>query len=101
MSNENKNELWDSKIEDIKKGYIERDEYYKCLICNEVYTKGRIYEVNSYLYEAKKAMELHIKEYHKSMLDYLLNMNTAYTGITEVQRELIILIVQGLSLIHI
>ena len=70
---------------------------YKCLICNEVYTKGRIYEVNSYLYEAKKAMELHIKEYHKSMLDYLLNMNTAYTGITEVQRELIILIVQGLS----
>lgn len=97
MSNENKNELWDSKIEDIKKGYIERDEYYKCLICNEVYTKGRIYEVNSYLYEAKKAMELHIKEYHKSMLDYLLNMNTAYTGITEVQRELIVLIVQGLS----
>ena len=36
MSNENKNELWDSKIEDIKKGYIERDEDYKCLICNEV-----------------------------------------------------------------
>lgn len=42
MSNENKNELWDSKIEDIKKGYIERDEYYKCLICNEVYESVKL-----------------------------------------------------------
>ena len=31
------------------------------------------------------------------MLDYLLNMNTSYTGITEVQRELILLITQGLN----
>ena len=31
------------------------------------------------------------------MLDYLLNMNTSYTGITEVQRELIVLIAQGLN----
>lgn len=97
MSKESKNELWDSNIQDIKKGYIEKDDYYKCLICNEIYTKGRIYDVDSYLYDAKKAAELHINKNHNSMLDYLLNMNTAYTGITEVQRELIILIAQGLT----
>ena len=37
MSKDNKNELWDSSIDEIEKGYIEKEEYYKCLICNEVY----------------------------------------------------------------
>lgn len=97
MSKDNKTELWDSSIEEIQKGYIEKEEYYKCLICNEVYTKGRIYEDDSYLYDAKKATEIHIRKNHKSMLEYLLNMNTGYTGITEVQRELIVLIAQGLT----
>lgn len=97
MSNYNKNELWDSNVEDIKKGYLEKEEFYKCLICNETFIKGRIYEINSYLYDAKKATEMHIESFHNSMLEYLLNMNTAYTGITEVQRELIVLISQGLT----
>ena len=88
MSN-NKNEFWNTSIENIKNGYVESKEQYKCLICDEVFIKGRIYEIDSYLYDAKKAMEFHIKNTHNSMLDYLLNMNTAYTGITEVQRELI------------
>ena len=96
MSN-NKNEFWNTSIENIKNGYVESKEQYKCLICDEVFIKGRIYEINSYLYDARMGMELHIKNAHNSMLDYLLNMNTAYTGITEVQRELIVLIAQGLN----
>ena len=96
MSN-NKNEFWNTSIENIKNGYVESKEHYKCLICDEVFIKGRIYDIDSYLYDAKKAIELHIKNTHNSMLDYLLNMNTSYTGITEVQRELIVLIAQGLN----
>ena len=96
MSN-NKNEFWNTSIENIKNGYVESKEHYKCLICDEVFIKGRIYDIDSYLYDAKKAIELHIKNTHNSMLDYLLNMNTSYTGITEVQRELILLITQGLN----
>lgn len=92
-----KSEFWNSSIENIKNGYLESKEQYKCLICDEEFIKGRIYEIDSYLYDARKAMELHIKNTHNSMLDYLLNMNTAYTGVTEVQRELITLIAQGLN----
>ena len=29
MSKDNKTELWDSSIEEIQKGYIEKEEYYK------------------------------------------------------------------------
>ncbi len=92
-----KSQFWNSSIENIKNGYVESKEQYKCLICDEVFIKGRIYEINSYLYDARMGMELHIKNAHNSMLNYLLNMNKSYTGITEVQRELIVLIAQGLN----
>lgn len=97
MSNENNNEFWNSSIENIKNGYQENEENYKCLICDEVFIKGRIYEIDCNLYDAKKTAQLHIKEKHNSVLQYLLNMSTTYTGITDIQREVIILMAQGLS----
>ncbi|WP_238918061.1 DUF2087 domain-containing protein [Clostridium sp. YIM B02555] len=92
------NELfWSAGIDEVKKGYIETENDYRCIICEEAYEKGRIFEVNSKLYDARKAAELHIKEKHGSMLEYLLRMNSNFTGVSEVQRELITLIAQGLT----
>ena len=98
MSNEKENEqFWSASIDEVKKGYIEVEDEYRCLICNKNFIKGRIYEIESLLYDARKAAELHIEEKHTSMLDYLLNMNSSFTGISEVQRELIKLFYEGLS----
>ena len=92
------NELfWGATIEEVKKGFTENEEEYKCIICEEAFQKGRIYEIKSELYDAKKATEIHIEERHGSMLEYLLGMNSAFTGVSDVQRELITLIAQGLS----
>jgi len=92
------NELfWSATIEEVKKGYVEIDEEYKCIICEDVFQKGRIYEIKSELYDAKKATDIHVEEKHGSMLEYLLGMNSAFTGVSDVQRELITLIYQGLS----
>lgn len=92
------NELfWNASIEEVKKGFIENEEEYKCIICGESFHKGRIFEINSELYDARKAAELHVKEIHGSMLEYLLDMNSTFTGVSEVQRELIKLISKGLS----
>jgi F0F1-type ATP synthase epsilon subunit len=92
------NELfWSAGIDEVKKGYIETENDYRCIICEEAYEKGRIFEVNSKLYDARKAAELHIQEKHGSMLEYLLRMNSNFTGVSEVQRELITLIAQGLT----
>lgn len=92
------NELfWSAGIDEVKKGYIETENDYRCIICEEAYEKGRIFEVNSKLYDAIKAAELHIQEKHGSMLEYLLRMNSNFTGVSEVQRELITLIAQGLT----
>lgn len=97
MSKENKEVFWEATIEEVKKGYIEKDDSYKCIICDEIFTKGRIYEIDSKLYDAKKTIELHIEEKHGSTLEYLLGMNNSFTGISEAQRSLLQLIASGLS----
>ena len=90
-------QFWDASIETVVKGYVEEEDRTTCLICGESFTLGCIYNINSELYEAKKATELHIIEKHGSMLEYLLNMNSGFTGLTEVQKQLFTLISQGLS----
>ncbi|MBU3136814.1 DUF2087 domain-containing protein [Clostridium gasigenes] len=97
MNENNKELFWDATIEEVKRGFIEEGESYKCIICEEEFTKGRIYEIDSMLYDAKKATELHIEKRHGSSLEYLLGMNSTFTGISEVQRELLVLIASGLT----
>ena len=91
------NYFWNASIEEIEKGYVESEEYIKCIVCEEVFVKGRIYEVGGNLYDARKATQLHIKEKHNSMLNYLLNMNSLYTGISSSQKAVIELISEGIT----
>lgn len=97
MGEENKELFWEASIEEVKKGYIEQEGAYQCIICEETFTKGRIYEIDGLFYDAKKAMMLHITEKHHSTLDYLLGMNPSFTGVSQVQRELLELIASGLT----
>lgn len=89
--------FWNASIEETERGFIEKEEEVKCIICEESFIKGRIYEVDGNLYDAKKTAELHIKEKHQSMLSYLLNMNSNYTGISLSQKSVIELMALGLT----
>ncbi len=89
--------FWSANIEEVERGFIETEENIKCLICEENFIKGRIYEIEGNLYEAKKAAEIHIINRHKSMLNYLLNMNSSYTGISSSQKSVIELMALGLT----
>ncbi|MDS0526380.1 DUF2087 domain-containing protein [Clostridium sp. SHJSY1] len=92
------NELfWNARVEEVKEGFVEDEKNYRCIICEEIFEKGRIYEVDSELYEAKKAAEIHIEERHGSMIHYLLGMNSTFIGISDVQKEVVSLIAEGLS----
>lgn len=97
MEDYNKELFWDATIEQVKEGYVELEESYKCIICEEKFIKGRIYEIGSIFYDSKKATELHILEKHGSTLEYLLKMNPSFIGVSQVQRELLLLIASGLS----
>ena len=89
--------FWNASIEETERGFIETEEEVKCIICEESFIEGRIYEVDGNLYDAKKTAELHIKEKHQSMLSYLLNMNSNYTGISLSQKSVIELMALGLT----
>lgn len=97
MSSEVDGKFWSADVDEIKKGYIEEEGCYKCIICGESFIKGRIYEVDGKLYDSWKAAEIHIEHKHTSMINYLLNMNLTFTGISEVQRNLMALIALGLN----
>lgn len=97
MGEENKELFWEASIEEVKKGFIEEEEHYKCIICEEAFMKGQIYPIEQKLFDAQKAVELHIKEKHESMLTYLLGMNSGFTGVTQVQLELLRLMAIGVS----
>lgn len=89
--------FWDASIDEIVKGYTENEQEYSCIICEESFQKGRIYELNSELYDARMAVVLHIQEKHGSMLEYLLGMNSSFTGLTETQRKILSLMAEGLT----
>lgn len=95
MEGKNENIFFNATINELKKGYVENDNEYSCLICNEQFEKGQIYTEGSKLYDAEKMVKIHINKEHNSMLDYLINMNVSFTGLTEVQKQVISLIAKG------
>ncbi len=97
MGEENKELFWEASIEEVKKGFIEEEEQFKCIICEEKFVKGEIYQIGDKLFDAKKAATLHIEEKHGSILAYILGMNTGFTGVSQAQLELLKLMAAGLS----
>lgn len=97
----NEDVFWKSSIEELTQGFIydESLDEYICLICNQRFENGVIYPSGNQavLYEARKAIVHHIREKHKSVLDYLLSMNKKYTGLTEHQQELLQYFKEGLT----
>lgn len=89
--------IWNYELEDIENGYYEKKDTYHCVICSQSYEKGRIYQEGEYLYDAKGAVINHIKHQHGSIASYLLNQEVSVTGLTDIQRKLLILLLEGHS----
>lgn len=89
--------IWNYNIEEIERGYAERENDYCCAVCGKTFEKGRIYKVEQELYDAYGAVCNHVKTEHGLMVDYLLSQDTNLTGISEVQQQILTLMSQGKS----
>ncbi len=91
--------FWGASVEELKRGYVENKEHDKliCLCCGEVFEIGVIYHLSEKYLDARKAMDVHIKEKHQSMFHFLLEMDKKYTSLTETQKQLIKQFYEGLS----
>lgn len=82
-------DFWNASLEEIKRGFVEDANQYRCLLCGEQVEKGVIYPEGNVLYEAERFMRLHIENKHESVFHYLLNLDKKITGLTEHQTELL------------
>ncbi|MUK88597.1 DUF2087 domain-containing protein [Ornithinibacillus sp. L9] len=86
-------------MEELKTGftYDPSLEVYQCIICEKTYQQGIIYPIDGTLYEAKLAMRHHIQNSHQSMFHYLVGMDKKYTGLSDLQKEIISYFKEGLT----
>lgn len=89
--------FWNASLEDFKRGYVQEEQTYHCLLCGKQVEKGVIYPFEGQLYEAERYMRLHIEEVHGSVFDYLIGLDKKLTGLTEHQNNLLRLFYQGKS----
>lgn len=89
--------LWNYKIEELKRGYHEAEGEFCCVMCGEKYEKGRIYEVQELLYDAEGAARRHAEKEHGGIAAYLLEQELSLTGISEIQRQLLVCLLNGKS----
>ena len=89
--------FWNAPVSALKQGFLfdEESENYICLICGEHFEEGRIYLLQDDLMDAKKAVKTHIKTQHPPLAEYLVNLDKKVTGLTETQKDLLLLLLQG------
>lgn len=90
-------EIWNYPPDVRKKGYREEEEGYFCIICGAYFEKGRIYSLESGMYDAYGAVRRHAAAIHGNMADYILEQETGLTGISEIQRQILKMMSQGKS----
>jgi hypothetical protein len=83
--------FWNASVESIKRGYINEDsgDTFICLICGKSFERGRVYPDEGLFYEAEKYTQKHITKAHGSVFNFLLETDKKYTGLTDLQKNLL------------
>jgi len=83
--------FWNATFEDLKKGYFFDPEtgHYSCLICGKSFQEGYIYSVDDVQMDAPTRMARHVQKAHNGMVDFLLSMDKKYTGLSDIQVNLL------------
>ncbi|MDV6377045.1 DUF2087 domain-containing protein [Sporosarcina sp. GW1-11] len=92
---ETSEQFWDATLDELKQGYIEEKDSYRCLLCDKAIEKGIIYPYENALYEAERFMRVHIEHTHQSVFSYLIDLDKKLTGLTDHQGDLLRLFYQG------
>lgn len=84
-------------IEELKAGYVEQDDGYRCLACGQQFMHGEVFPVAGRFYDAARAVQLHMQQEHADYLHTLLHSDLKYNTLTEKQQQLLTLFASGLS----
>ncbi|MGL4522833.1 MAG: DUF2087 domain-containing protein [Bacilli bacterium] len=86
--------IWEATVNELQEGFLREGNMYHCLFCDETREQGKVYPSEEEFHDAAYSMRQHVLT-HGGAVAALLAMNSTFTGITEVQKELIALIAIG------
>ena len=91
--------LTQASVSDLKRGYVfaAAQDRFHCLCCDFKTEPGQIYRGGDAYYDAEKFMRIHIETEHGSPLQILLQLDKRWTGLTELQTQLISLFSDGVN----
>lgn len=91
--------LTQASVSELKRGYIfaATQDRFHCLCCGFKTEPGQIYRAADAYYDAEKFMRIHIETEHGSPLQILLQLDKRWTGLTELQTQLINLFANGVN----
>lgn len=89
--------IWNYELEEIIDGYSETKEQLMCVMCEQKYERGRIYSENQSLYDAEGAIKQHVKNAHNNIASYLLSQESALTGLSDIQNQLLRCLLNGMT----
>lgn len=87
--------FWSASLKDLKNGFTEEQGSYVCLLCGKRIEKGIVYPFDNIFHEAKKYMQLHIRQQHLSVFEFLIDMDKKLTGLSDLQKNLLRLFYTG------
>lgn len=86
-------------LEELEKGYIRdaENDGYVCIVCRRAFENGEVFKAGERFFSAEKMAESHMSTEHGGVLDVLLSYEKRYTTLTDIQKELLTMISDGLS----
>ncbi|MEG0457340.1 MAG: hypothetical protein RR549_04345 [Oscillospiraceae bacterium] len=89
-------EINDLPFSEIERGYLSNESGYTCVFCGDFFQKGEVFKIDDKFYEAKKAIEIHLK-YHHNIVEELLNISNKQLSFTSNKIELLKMFSNGFS----
>lgn len=86
-------------LEELKHGFAFEPDHdrYVCNLCRSAFENGEVFKVGERYFNAEKMAEIHVEAEHGSMLDVLMSREKRYTGLTDIQKELLSMFSSGLT----
>ena len=92
---EEKESIWNRKLEEIVRGYCEGEDTFTCVLCGEQFEKGRIYQSRGEYFDALGMVKAHVCQNHGSVVEYLLSRESGFLGVSEAQKGILKMMAEG------
>lgn len=91
------NRIKEASLDQLMRGYVEQEESYQCLQCEQRFMKGEVYPKEGRYLMAETAVREHVQADHPPLYEMLLNLDKKEIGLTDKQKEVMMDFARGMT----